>query len=159
MEHINDSELLEHVAGRLPEAKSREFRQHIAECSECESRYRSVAEVWDSLDRWQVDTTGHEIADRVMAQAAKKSSASPESQTRTRPLIWSFGARLRVAAAILLAIGGGHLLGKYSLSHNTPTPPVLQDEPKYVAALGFEWSSDLMWAVLEDDDATAGEAN
>jgi anti-sigma factor RsiW len=159
MKHINDSELLEHAAGRLPEAKSRELRQHIAECPECESRYRSVAEVWDSLGRWHVDTTGHEIADRVMAQAAKKDAIPQESQARARPFIWSFAAKLRVAAAILLAIGGGHLLGKYSLSGSTRNPPALQDEPRYVAALGFEWSSELMWAVLEDDDATAGEAN
>jgi hypothetical protein len=29
---------------------------------------------------------------------------------------------------------------------------VSDDRPRYVAALGFEWSSGLTWAVLEEDN-------
>ena len=64
----------------------------------------------------------------------------------------------RVAAAIILAIWGGHLLGEYGQSPSTPDVPMPQEKPRYVAALGFEWSSELTLTVL-DEETTPGEVN
>ena len=156
MEHVNDNDLLEHVAGRLPEAKSQRLREHVTGCPECEKRYRDAVDVWDSLGSWSVDPSGHEIADRIEALAIEDKSGRQES--KTIPILRSTIAWLRVAAVIALAIIGGHLLGKYSLSRQTSNLPASQEEPRYVSALGFEWASEMTWAVLEEDETT-GEAN
>ncbi len=151
MRHIDDSEIYQYVSGELPEAKVRQIRRHVTECEDCQSRYRDAAALWDTLGSWQVDSSGHQIADRIEAIAAKAESDRRESQTRTIPFVRSFASALRIAAAIIIAIGGGHMLGRYSLSHSRKVTSVAQDRPKYVVALGFEWSSELTWTVLEEE--------
>jgi len=158
MEHINDIELLEYISERQSDTKNQQFQRHVAECAECRQRCQEAVHVWETLGRWHVDSSGHEVADRIEALAAKDKSDPRESRTKRIPFISSLKAALRVAAAILLAVGGGHLLGRYSVSKNTPDSPVSQEGPRYVAALGFEWSSDLTWMVLEEE-AAPGEVN
>jgi len=158
MEHINDIELLEYISERLSDVKSRQFQGHMAGCAECRKRCQDAVHVWETLGRWHVDSSGHEIADRIEALAAKDKSDPRESHTKRIPFISSFKAAFRVAAAIIIAVGGGHLLGRYSVSQNTPDSPVSQEGPSYVAALGFEWSNELTWMVLEEE-ATPGEVN
>ncbi|UCD56410.1 MAG: hypothetical protein JSV16_11310 [Candidatus Hydrogenedentota bacterium] len=158
MEHINDNELLEYVSERLPDTKSQQFQRHMAECGECRKRYQNAVDVWETLGQWHVDSSGHEIADRIEALATKNRSGQQESRTRTIPFRSSFKAALRIAATIIIAVGGGHLLGRYSVAKNTPELPVSQEGPRYVAALGFEWSSELTWMVLEEE-ASLGEVN
>lgn len=151
MRHIDDSEIYQYVSGELPEAKTRQVKQHVAECKDCQSRYQDAVALWDTLGQWQVDSSGHQIADRIEVLAAKTESDQRKSRTRTIPFIRSFASALRIAAAIIIAIGGGHMLGRYSLPGDKPVASVTQDKPKYVAALGFEWSSDLTLTVLEEE--------
>ena len=158
MRHIDDSEIYRYVSGELPEAKVRQIRQHVAECEDCQSRYRDAVALWDTLGSWQVDSSGHQIADRIEALAAKTESDKREHRTGTIQFIRTLGAMFRIAAAIIIAIGGGHMLGRYSLPRSRPVASVTQDKPKYVAALGFEWSSELTWTVLAED-TTSTETN
>jgi len=151
MRHIDDSEIYKYISGGLPEAKVQQIRRHMAECEACRSRYQDAVALWDTLGFWQVDSSGHQIADRIEALAAKTESDQRENRTRKIPFIRTLGAIFRVAAAIIIAIGGGHLLGKYSLPRSNSATFVTQDRPKYVAALGFEWSSELTWTVLEEE--------
>lgn len=154
MRHIDDSEIYQYVSGGLPEAKVQQIRRHVAECEACRSRYQDAVALWDTLGRWQVDSSGHQIADRIEALAAKTEPDQREKKTGTIPFIRSFASAFRIAAAIIIAIGGGHLLGRYSLPRSKPVPSVTQDRPKYVAALDFEWSSELTRTVLEEDTAS-----
>ncbi|MBN2314449.1 MAG: hypothetical protein JXM79_11000 [Sedimentisphaerales bacterium] len=158
MEHINDIELQEFVSGNLPDAKAEQIRSHIAECDVCESRYQDAVGLWNALGQWDVDPSGHEIADRIEGFAAEKQSNRRVGRVKIVQFLQSIPTALRVAAAILLAIGGGHLLGKYGQSPSTTDVPVSQEGPRYVAALGFEWSSELTWTVL-DEETAPGEVN
>lgn len=158
MEHINDIELLEYISERLTDVKSQQFQRHMAECAECRKRCQDAVNVWEALGQWQVDSSVHEIAGRIEALATKNKSDRRKSHTKTIPFISSLTAALRVAAAMIIAIGGGHLLGRYSLSCSAPDLPIPQEGPRYVAALGFEWSSELTWMVLEEE-AAPGEVN
>ncbi|MFC1635646.1 hypothetical protein ACFL5Z_12465 [Planctomycetota bacterium] len=158
MEHINDIELLEYISERLPDIKRQPFQRHVGECAECRKRYQDAVDVWKTLGQWHVDSSSHEIADRIEALVAKNKTGQRESSKKTIPFISSFKAALRVAAAIIISIIGGHLLGRYSVSQNTTKIPVSQERPRYVAALGFEWSSELTWTALEDE-AALGEVN
>ncbi len=143
MEHISEIKLLDYVAGRLPGSEIEHIRRHIAQCGDCATRCRQVRQMWDALGKWQIDSSAHQIADRVEALAA-------ESKSQRRPLHKVF-AVLRIAAAIILAVGGGYLLGRFTTSSSEPTAIISTDKPHYLAALGFEWSSELTWTVLEED--------
>ena len=62
-----------------------------------------------------------------------------------------------MAASIVIAIGVGHKLGKYSVTGDMPKAAVSQNRPEYLAALGLEWSSELAWFILEDNTANMEE--
>ncbi len=158
MEHINDIELQEYVSGTLPEAKAQQFRRHIDGCDACKNRYRDTANLWNALGQWSVDPSGHEIADRIEALAAESQSNRKAGRTKIIPFTRSIPMAIRVAAAIILAIWGGHRLGEYGQSPSTPDVPFSKEGPRYVAALGFEWSSELTWTVL-DEETSPGEVN
>ena len=143
MEHISDIKLLDYVAGKLAGKEIEQVRWHIAECADCASRYQQARLLWHTLGKWQVDPSAHQIAGRVEALAA-------ERQSQHRPVHKVFAA-FRIAAAIILAIGGGHLLARFSAPSNEPTAIISTDKPQYLAALGFEWSSELTWTVLQED--------
>jgi len=153
MEHINDIELQEYVSGRLPEARVLQVRQHLAGCDVCESRYKDAVDLWHALGHWRVDPSGHEIADRIETLVAESESRRWAGRVKIIPFIRSFPAALRIAAAIIISIAGGHLLGRYSVSQKTKVLPVTQEKPRYIAALGFEWSSELTWMALEEEAA------
>jgi anti-sigma factor RsiW len=158
MEHISDIEMQEYVSGRLPEAKVEKVRRHLDECGDCAKRYQDSVGVWDALGQWRVDCSGHEIANRIEAFAVERNTNQRKSVTKKIPFTNSFKAVLRVAAAILISIAGGHLLGRYSVSQRSNEIQVSQEKPRYIAALGFEWSSELTWTALEEE-ATPDEVN
>jgi anti-sigma factor RsiW len=151
MEHISEIRLLDYVAGRLPGAESELVRRHIAECADCASRHQQTLETWETLGKWQVDSSAHQIADRIEALSAEsKHQRRPEPRVFF-PLRSSVLAAIRVAAAIILAVGGGHLLGRFTAASNQQTATISTDKPGYLAALSFEWSSELTWTVLQED--------
>jgi anti-sigma factor RsiW len=158
MEHIKDIELQGYVSGTLPEIKVQQVRRHIAGCDACKTRYQDAVDLWNALGQWHVDSSGHEIADRVEALVVENESNRWAGRAKIIPFTRSIPTALRVAAAIILAILGGHLLGEYGQTPTKPDTPTSQEGPRYVAALGFEWSNELTWMVL-DEEATPGEVN
>ncbi len=151
MEHISEIKLLDYVADKLPASESEHIRRHIAQCSDCASRCQQVRQMWDTLGNWQVDSSAHQVADRIEALAAESESRRHSKRKVLIPWPSSVLAVVRIAAAIILAVGGGHLLGRFTTPSSEPTPTISTDKPQYLAALGFEWSSDLTWTVLEED--------
>jgi anti-sigma factor RsiW len=151
MEHITDIKLLDYVAGKLTTPESEQVRQHIATCGACASRYQDTAAVWNVLGKWRVDTSAHPVASRIETLAAERQPDQQPRRTVLIPFRKSMVAALRVAAAIVIAVAGGHLLGRYSAARNAPDTPTAENGPRYIAALGFEWSSELTWTVLQED--------
>ena len=156
MEHISDIDLLEYVGDRLKASKRREVQEHIEHCASCSKRYRQAAQVWDALGQWQVDTSNHSVSDKIKALVA--GAGSDRRQNRISNFVHQrfLSATIRVAAAIAISAGAGHMLGKYSISENVPGAVALNDAPSYLAALGLEWSSELTWLVLEQDSPANG---
>ncbi len=151
MEHVTEIKLLDYVGGRLPASETEQVRRHIVECSACANRYRQALAMWDALGEWQIDSSAHQIAGRIEA-LAKQAESQPRPEPRVlMPLRDSFVAALRIAATVVIAISSGYVLGKYSASRPVPEAPTADGGPRYLAALGFEWSSDLTWTVLEEE--------
>ena len=151
MKHISESELLDYAAGKLPGSESEQVRRHIAECVDCEKRHKQTLATWELLGTWRVDPSAHQVADRVESLARQQEAHGRSELKASIPLRRSLLPALRIAAAVLIAIGGGHLLGRLTAPSNGPTPVISTEKPRYLAALGFEWSSELTWTVLQED--------
>lgn len=151
MEHVTEIKLLDYVGGRLPASETEQVRRHIVECSACANRYRQALAMWDALGEWQIDSSAHQIAGRIEALARQGESRQRPGPKVLIPLRDSLASTLRIAAAIIIAITGGYILGKYSAARPVPEAPTADGGPRYLAALGFEWSSDLTWTVLEEE--------
>ena len=157
MKHINEIELREYVADKLTVSRSEKVREHITACRECSDRWREAVELWDTLGQWSVDTADHDVAERITAIAEETEREQVQSEKTHILRVGFLPVVLRIAASIIIAIGVGHKLGKYSVMGNAPRGPASQNRPEYLAALGLEWSSELAWFILEDDSPNMGE--
>ncbi len=157
MKHVNDIELIEYVAGKLTASRNEEVREHMAACKECSDRWREAVEVWKALGQWSVDTADHDVAQRITAKAEEEERSRKQHKNARELQIGFLPAVVRIAASIIIAVGVGHKLGKYSVMGNMPSAEVSKNRPEYLAALSLEWSSDLAWLILEDDSPNVGE--
>ncbi len=156
MEHISEIELIEYVADRLRASRHEEVREHITACEECSGRWRGAVETWNALGQWNVDTADHDVAGRIIALAEKAESNRKQLRLPRILRVGLLPTALRVAASIIIAIGVGHKLGKYSVTGSMPSVPPSTNRPEYLAALGLEWSSELAWLMLEDESPNGG---
>ena len=151
MKHVNDIELIEYVAGKLTASRNDEVREHMAACKDCSDRWRQALDVWNALGKWSVDTADHDVTKRITA-LAEEAERGQKKHKIARDLKTGFlSTVLRVAASIIIAVGVGHKLGKYSVTGNMPRTEVSKKGPEYLAALSLEWSSELARMILEDD--------
>jgi len=150
MKHVNDIELIEYVAGKLTASRHNEVREHMATCLECSERWREAAKMWNALGQWDVDITDHDVAERITALAKEAERGQQQHKIARDLQIGFLPAVVRVAASIIIAVGVGHQLGKYSVRGHTPRAAASDNGPAYLAALGLEWSSELAWLILED---------
>jgi len=157
MKHVNEIELIEYVAGKLNALGNEKVREHLEACKECSVRWRKEVEVWNTLGQWSVDTAGHDVAGRITALAEEAEREQKQGEKTHVLRVGLLPVVLRVAASIIIAVGVGHKLGKYSVTGNAPRDPASQNRPEYLAALSLEWSSELAWFILEDDSPDMGE--
>jgi anti-sigma factor RsiW len=151
MKHINDIELMEYVAGKLTASRDGEVREHIAACKDCSERRREAAKTWNALGQWNVETAEHDMAERITALAREAGQGQQQRVIARNLQIGFLPAVVRVAASIIIAVGVGHQLGKYSVRGHMPVATASETRPAYLAALGLKWSSELAWLILEDD--------
>ncbi len=157
MKHVNDIELIEYVAGKLTTSRNEYVREHIAACKECSDRWREAVEVWNALGQWSVDTADHDVTQRITALTEEAERGQKQHKIARDLQIGFLPAVVRVAASIIIAVGVGHKLGKYSVTGSTPKTAASENRPVYLAALSLEWSSELAWLILEDDSPNVGE--
>jgi len=157
MKHVNDIELIEYVAGNLTESRNGDVREHLAACEECSERWREAANMWDAIGQWSVDTADHDLADRITALAEKTDHDQRKRKKLHVLRVGFLPVVLRVAASIIIAVGVGHRLGKYSVTGKMEPAAVSKNRPEYLAAFDLEWSSELAWLILEDDSSSMGE--
>jgi anti-sigma factor RsiW len=156
MKHVNDVKMQEYIAGKLTAFEKQEVQKHLAACEECSERRQKAVELWDALGQWEVDTTGHSVADRIMSLAEQEKLNSIKHDNILK--LWKeyLPAVLRVAASIIIAVGVGYKLGRYSVTGTAPKAAVSTGSPEYLSALSLEWSSELAWFIL-DEQSNGGQ--
>ena len=103
MEHPSDAQLLDYAARRLPMAESIQIAVHVGACADCQARLVSLRAVWERLESWSTTLPTPDVTQRVLDRVAAE-------DRMVRPRVpWS---ALRVAAALLVALGVGHVAGR-----------------------------------------------
>jgi predicted anti-sigma-YlaC factor YlaD len=109
MEHVADVLLLELVAQRLPPLDRQAVEAHLLGCAACRERRDQFARTWEALGAWELSLPEADLRERVLAAAGR---AGPSPQAASHRRAWLTG--LRVAAAVTLAVGVGHLAGRWT---------------------------------------------
>lgn len=105
MRHCSDAQLIDLLTGDDgAEAEQADGRRHLRACAACRDRYRAFASVWEPLGKWDVRPQGRDLVDAVQARAAARGR---HARAPRRP--WGL---LRVAAALALSAGTGHLAAR-----------------------------------------------
>ncbi len=157
MKHVDEIVLMEYIAGNLTASRDGEVKEHLAMCEECSERRREAAEMWKALGQWDVDTTDHDVVGRITVLAENAGREQRQSEKTHILRVRFLPVVLRVAASVIIAVGVGHRLGKYSVTGKMEPVAVSKNGPEYLAAFGLEWSSELAWLILEDDSSNMGE--
>lgn len=149
MKHINQTEFLEYLAGSLKAPEKERFLKHLAQCHKCSERLKDIAETWDTLGQWNIDTTEHDMTGKIIASAQKTNISQIPLELRRKTKLWP--EVLRVAASIIIAVGIGHNIGKYSVPRYVPESTSTDYMPQYLEVLGLNWSSELAWLVIDNE--------
>lgn len=149
MKHINQIIFLEYLAGSLKASEKERLQKHLAQCRTCSERLRDFEKTWDKLGQWNIDTTEHDMSGKIIALVEKSNINRIDSESIRKPKFWS--EALRVAASIIIAVGIGHQIGKYSVPRYLTESSTTEYMPQYLEALSLKWSSELAWLVIESE--------
>ncbi|MGB9623538.1 MAG: anti-sigma factor family protein [Phycisphaerae bacterium] len=140
MQHLTDSEVIRLVAGELSPAEAAAVRAHVGSCGECATRVREQESLWALLGTWEATRAVPDLTAEVLARLGE------EPAGRSRVLTYSAGWRARwvqvgrIAAAMLIAAGAGHAVGRWTSPRgrsdaNVPVPVLTAD---VVESLGLD---------------------
>jgi hypothetical protein len=152
MEHVSETEWNEYLAGNLQADRMVWIDNHVLDCQACRACLGQAVALNEILGQWQVDPSGHDIADKVN-QAVQSKPIQFKSKTNdfSHRRLWSNASR--VAATVLIGIFIGHLAGRYSAKNliTKQEGTVIEIKPSYLAGMNLQFASGLIWSVLEDD--------
>ena len=159
MPHVKDSELIKYVAGELPQPQRARVDEHVAACGRCKDRQRQISQTWEVLGDWQVEPLASDLADAVSVAVRREREAG----TR-QPAGWRRASvLLRAAAAILVAVGLGHLAARWTAPSPSDTASagadrLAQSSDADAVPLGvLELGSATGWAELMFDNVVPSE--
>ena len=160
MRHVSPEDLVRLVSGQLPDAERLEAETHLRGCEGCRRSRDNIAAVHALLGEWKVDAQARDLWPAV----ERGLDAGGPAILHPR---WAPASRLlRIAAAVVIAVGLGHAIGRLTSSPAAPVSVASLEGAEVQAAdeLGLhvmEWPSaaGLFPTVLDLSNAPAsGEA-
>jgi anti-sigma factor RsiW len=141
MDHLTEMQILARVQGRLTPDDAGPVEAHLQVCTACRERVAAQNHLWQQLETWGVPPVSADLAERVL-------DALPAPATHRLPRV-GWMRPLRAAAAILLAIGLGHVAGR--LTWKPASSPPAPDEAAVAQSLHLDdaGTADILLAALE----------
>lgn len=156
MEHVSQTEWIAYLAGTLQADRKVWIDNHVNNCQACRVALGQTDALNEMLGQWQVDPCGHEIADKV-TQAVQSKTIQLKSRAKhlSQHRFWSNA--WRIAATVLIGIFLGHLAGRFDAKYRIAKQQgaAAEIKPTYLAGLDLQFTSGLIWSVLEDNDSDA----
>ena len=117
-----ESDLLRMASGELAGPRRDAVTAHVEQCETCARRVQEIRAVWETMALWEVDTTGHDVAQAVLQTVpARSTDSGPDFGVRPDGLArggwlaqpWRWPVPTRAAASILLAVAVGWGTGRW----------------------------------------------
>ena len=100
MKHIKDIELIALLEKHLAPAARSAVERHLSDCQECRMRKTEIAETWDILGTWDLQSPQEDLCESILARSRQESKHKPIGY-------------LRIAASIIAAVGIGYIAGQW----------------------------------------------
>ena len=142
MDHLENRQMFEMLAGRVPPEQHKEGLRHIVGCSQCRSRWEELQATWGDLGQWNFQTTEYDFTASILSQVALPTT-EPEGIRFFR-----LSSILRVAASILIGLFVGYIAGRMP---NMPGSPSEQEiaQSMHLEALTLSSSTGFSEPLLE----------
>ena len=101
MNHPTERQLMEHVTRRLDPAEAEPLQVHLLGCAGCRIRAEKLAALQPVLGEWETSAGAQDFAPAILAAVDR------DARAQKRP--WDYA---RVAAAVVLALGLGHVAAR-----------------------------------------------
>ena len=118
-----ENEIIRLVAGELPEAEAILLRSHIGNCDACQETLTQQQILWTTLADAAATPEAGDLTARILAAAASRRSHA---------------SLARIAAALLVAIGAGVVVGTVMPVHAPFAPALAANAGAASAALGLD---------------------
>ena len=146
------------ASGELSSGEERDLREHLEICQTCATAYSEMCQTWNILGEWQVDISGTDLTERVLADSHRVERNSSRS-------IWLAGrwaTPLRAAASIVVAVGLGVAAGRLVPAGGSATipesPASLEGLTEALEMIGFASGSATGLAFgLDPEEAPEGD--
>lgn len=139
MNHVPDSQLLAHLQGRLAPPDAAQLLAHLRQCVPCQQRLTALESVWGHLATWTPAPPPLDLESRILASLPGRPAVEKGS---------AWLGSLRVAAALLLAAGIGHAVGRMAW-RPADSPPVDAEAATAALHLDDESSAQTLLAALD----------
>lgn len=157
MNHLADIDLIELAGGQLPESRRQACDAHLGQCAECRERQQAIASTWQRLGDWAVDVPAGDLSAEVLATLASEQRmriGAPASKGRLA---------IRVAASVALAVGAGHLAGRWmwTVPSTVAVAPASEEqviESLQLNELGGQAAADLAQSLVDGPDQDEKES-
>jgi anti-sigma factor RsiW len=125
--------MMKHFDGELTEAESKQFREHLEECSDCNAEFHCMEAILTTLDTKTEIEPPADFEARVMDKVAVIEKERREKSART--IVWLYNGAMVLSIVLLLVfvadlkqvslLGAFEKLGAYFSSFSSATEAVL----------------------------------
>ena len=127
MDHVSPDKVIKYVANELSPDEQRAIASHLTACAACRAQIEQQQALYSAMDSWVITPPKIDLTESVLDQLA----VTPQAPTR-RLLM---APALRIAAAIVLGVGLGHVAGRWVQRpepvQDTPSPALAATAPDF----------------------------
>ena len=117
MDHLENRQMFEMLAGQVPPEQYDAGLRHMAECRQCRSRWDDLQETWGDLGQWEFQACDDDFTESILEKAAQAQTTAEPAAVR----FFRLSSLVRIAASILIGVFVGHLAGRIPAMGSTPS--------------------------------------
>ena len=144
MDHINDSQMLELLAGHIAPDQQKGMHEHMDACAPCRARWQDYQGTWEDLGQWDLQPPQLDLTESIMARIP---SINTVRLFQPRSL-------LRIAASVLIGLLVGRMAARTPYSGHPSEQDMAQ--VMYLDTLSLNSSTGFGDPLLQSSTANDG---